>query len=159
LDKIESGEFPSPVLEHVGQPLKLSAMQGIYVESNMSNISEMIPISISRDPSVMENVFIDVNYTPEEIRLFTDLFKELRDVFTWSYEEMSRIDPSIVEHEIRTYLNAKPVRQKLRLVNPRKATAIKVEVEKLLNAGFIYLVPLIKWVSNLVPADRKQGNL
>jgi hypothetical protein len=32
-------------------------------------------------------------------------------MFAWSYEEMLGIDPSIVEHEIKTYLNAKPVRQ------------------------------------------------
>jgi len=35
LDKIENEESPSPVPEHVGQPLKLSAMQGIYAEGNM----------------------------------------------------------------------------------------------------------------------------
>jgi hypothetical protein len=74
--------------------------------------------------------------SPEEIHDYTTLFKEFHDVFTWSYEEMSGIDPRIVEHEINTYPNAKPVQQKLRLVNPRKEAAIKVEVEKLLKAGF-----------------------
>jgi hypothetical protein len=76
-------------------------------------------------------------------------------VFAWSYEEMPGIDPRIVQHEIRTYENVKPVRQKLRPVNPRKAVEIKVEVEKLLNAGFIYPVPLMEWVSNPVPIDKK----
>jgi hypothetical protein len=32
-------------------------------------------------------------------------------------------------------------------------------VEKLLNDGFIYLVPLTEWVSNLVPIDTKQGTI
>jgi len=67
LDKIDNGEFSSPVPEHVGQPLKLLAMQGIYAKGNMSNISETIPINISRDPSGMENMFIGKNYTHEEI--------------------------------------------------------------------------------------------
>jgi hypothetical protein len=70
---------------------------------------------------------------------------------------MPGIDPNIVEHEIKTYLNAKHVRQHLRVVNPRKAPAIKEEVEKLLNVGFIYLVPLTEWVSNPIPIDKKQG--
>jgi hypothetical protein len=35
--------------------------------------------------------------------IYTELFKELCDVFAWSYEEMSGIDPRIVEHEIKTY--------------------------------------------------------
>ena len=70
---------------------------------------------------------------------------------------MLGIDPSIVEHEIRTYPDAKPVRQKLRPVNPRKAVAVKAELEKLLRAGFIYPIALIEWVSNIVPIDKKQG--
>jgi hypothetical protein len=32
-------------------------------------------------------------------------------------------------------------------------------VEKLLNASFIYLAPLTKWVSNPVPIDKKQGTI
>jgi hypothetical protein len=55
---------------------------------------------------------------------------------------MLGIYPIIVEHDIKTYLDVKPVRQHLRDVNPRKAPAIKAEVEKILNVGFIYLVPL-----------------
>jgi hypothetical protein len=31
-------------------------------------------------------------------------------------------------------------------MNPRKATTIKVEVEKMLKAGFIYPFPLREWV-------------
>ena len=80
-------------------------------------------------------------------------------MFAWSYEEIPGIYPSIVEHEIKTYLNAKPIRQRLRVVNPRKAPAIKAEVEKLLNVGFIYLVPLTEWVSNPVPLNIKQGTI
>jgi hypothetical protein len=44
-------------------------------------------------------------------------------------------------------------------VNPRKAPAIKAEVEKLLNAGFIYLVTLTEWVSNPIHVDKKQGTI
>ena len=31
------------------------------------------------------------------------LFKKLKDVFAWTYEEILGIDPSIVVHEIKTY--------------------------------------------------------
>ena len=72
---------------------------------------------------------------------------------------MPGIDPSIVEHEIRTYPDAKPVRQKLRPVNLRKAATVKAEVEKLLRASFIYPIALTTWVSNPVPIDKKQGNI
>jgi hypothetical protein len=64
-----------------------------------------------------------------------------------------------VEHDIRTYPYAKLVQQCLRDVNPPKASAIKAEVEKLLNADFIYPVPLTEWVSNHVPLNKKKGNI
>ena len=42
-------------------------------------------------------------------------------------------------------------------MNPRKAPTIKVKIEKLLKAGFIYPIPLTEWVSNPVPVDKKKG--
>jgi hypothetical protein len=93
-------------------PINLLATQDIYDEGNMATITETIPINISRTPGVMENVFVGADCSPEEIQIYTDLFKEFRDIFAWSYEEMPGIDPKIVEHEITTYLDAKPVRQK-----------------------------------------------
>ena len=68
---------------------------------------------------------------------------------------MPGIDPLIIEHEIKTYPNAKPVWQCLRAVNPRKAPAIKAEIEKLLKDGFIYPVLLKEWVSNPISIDKK----
>ena len=44
-------------------------------------------------------------------------------------------------------------------MNPRKAPAIKGEIEKLLNTGFIYHVPLTEWVSNPISVDKKQGTI
>jgi hypothetical protein len=140
-------------------PINLLATQDIYAEGNMATIAETLPINISRTPDVVENVFVAADCSPEEIQIYTDLFKEFRDVFAWSYEEMPGIDPKIVEHEIITYPDAKPVRQKLRPVNPWKAAAIKAEVEKLLKAGFIYPIHLTEWVSNPVPVDKKQGTI
>ena len=72
---------------------------------------------------------------------------------------MIGIDPRIVEHEIKTYPNAKPVRQRLCAVYPRKAPAIKAKIEKLLKAGFIYPIPLTEWVSNPISVDKKQGTI
>ena len=46
---------------------------------------------------------------------------------------MPGIDPRIVEHEIKTYPNTKPIQQRLHAVNPRKAPTIKAEIEKLLK--------------------------
>jgi hypothetical protein len=74
------------------------ATHEVYAEGNMETITETIPINISRTPSIVENVFVGADYSPGEIQIYTDLFKESRDIFSWSYEEMLGIDPKIVEH-------------------------------------------------------------
>jgi hypothetical protein len=129
--------------------------QDVFAEGNLINISPMIPIDISVKPGIVENVNIGTSCFPEEIVTYTSLFKEFHDIFAWSYEEMTGIDPSIVVHEIKTYPGAKPVRQCLRPIHPHKAATIKLEVEKLLKAGFIYPVALTEWVSNPVPIDKR----
>jgi hypothetical protein len=143
LRRIEAREFTLTMTGDRSCPINPLATHVVYTEGTMETIAEIIPINISRTPGVMENVFIRVDCSSEEIRIYTDLFKEFRDIFSWSYEEMLGIDPKIVEHEILTYPDAKPVRQKLYLVNPKKAVVIKVEVEKFLKAGFICSLRLV----------------
>ena len=129
------------------------------VNGNMENLSPTIPINISHDPGKVENVYIGADCSPHEIKEYTELFKEFHDIFAWSYEEISGIDSHIVKHEIKTYPNAKPIWQHLRAVNPRKAPAIKAKIEKLLKSSFIYLIPLMEWVSNIILVDKKQGSI
>jgi hypothetical protein len=148
--------FPPDVTEASQSPI---LTQDTLSEENMGNISTTVTINISIKEGVVENINLGANCTPDEVVSYTALFKEFCDVFSWSYEEMLGIDPSIVVHEIKTYPDAKLVRQKLRPVHPKKIAAIKVEVEKLLKSGFIYPVPLTECVSNLVPVAKKQGTI
>jgi hypothetical protein len=131
------------------------AMHTVYAKGNMETITEMIPIDISRIPRVVENVFVGVDYSLEDIQIYKYLFKEFHNLFSWYYEEMPCIDTIIVEHEIPTYPDAKMVRLKLRLVNPQKETTIKAEVEKMIKASFIYPIQLTQWVSNPIPFKKK----
>jgi hypothetical protein len=144
-----NGDNPCPI-----NPL---AMHVVYDEGNMGRIAIEIPINISKTLGIVENIFVGAYCSPKEIQTYIELFKEFHDVFSWSYEEIPRIEPRIVKHEITTYPNARLVRQKLRLINPRKVAPIKAEVEKLLKFVFIYPIQLAEWVSNLVLVNKKQG--
>ena len=86
--------------EDVDIPINPLPREGMFAEGNMENISTTIPINISVNPDVVYNIYIGATCSPEEIAFYTTLFKEFRDVLSWSYEEMPGIDPSIVEHEI-----------------------------------------------------------
>ena len=139
--------FPTDIVNIPQSPILL---QDIDYEGNLCNITQMNPIDISAKPDVIEHVHVGKNCSKDESEAYKALFKEFHDIFSWSYEEMPGIDPSIVVHEIKTYPTAKPVRKKIRQVHPRKATAIKAEIDKLLKAGFIYPIPLTESVSNVV---------
>jgi hypothetical protein len=91
----------------------------------MGNISTTFTIDISIKEGVVENINLHANCTPDEVVSYTTLFKEFHDVFAWSYEEMPRINPSIIVHKIKTYPDTKPVWQKLHPVNPKKIATIK----------------------------------
>jgi hypothetical protein len=60
----------------VDHPLNPLETHGIYVEGNMENISETIPINISKTPDVVENVFIGATVLQEEIHSYMTLFKD-----------------------------------------------------------------------------------
>jgi hypothetical protein len=148
--------FPPDVVDFPQSPI---LTQDTLTEGNLGNISYTIFIDILIKEGVMENINLGANCSPEEVVSYTALFKEFHDVFTWSYKEMSGIDPSIIVHEIKKYPGVKPIQQKLSPVHPKKTVTIKAEVEKLLKSGFIYPIPLTKWVLNIVRVTRKQGTI
>jgi hypothetical protein len=96
-----NGDIPCPI-----NPL---TTHGDYVDRNMERIVATIPIDISRTIGIVENVFIEADFSLEEIEIYTELFKEFHNIFSWYYEEIPGIDPRIVDHEITTYHDVKPV--------------------------------------------------
>ena len=93
----------------VDTPISPFPREGIFAKGNMENNSSTIPINISAKPNIVENVHISAKCSPEEIAIYIALFNKFHDIFSWSYEEMPGIDPLIVEHEIHTYPDAKPI--------------------------------------------------
>ena len=86
------------------------------------------------------------------------LLTKFKEVFVWLYEDMSRIDTDIVQHYIPTDQTMKPVKQKLRRIKPEWTLKIK-EVEKQYNGGFLRVVNYPKWLANVVPVPKKDGNV
>jgi hypothetical protein len=82
LSRIKAGEFTVTMMGDQPCPINLLATQKIYVEGNMVTIAETLPINISRNPGIVENVFVGVDCSPEEIQIYMDLFKEICNIFT-----------------------------------------------------------------------------
>jgi hypothetical protein len=106
----------------------------VLYKGNLGNISPTIPLDISIKPGVMENVHIDASCSADEVRTYKALFQEFREVFAWSYKEMSGIDPDIVVHEIKTYPDAKPIQQRLRPVHHAKLLLLSLKLKNFLKS-------------------------
>ena len=63
-------------------------INAIEFERNLSNIEETISIDISTKLGIVENIHVNVSCSPSELDSYRFLFREFRDVFAWSYEEM-----------------------------------------------------------------------
>jgi hypothetical protein len=81
LGRIEAREFTMTMTGDRSCHINPLATHEVYVEGNMVTITETLLINISRNPGIMENVFIEADFSPEEIQIYTDLFKEFCDVF------------------------------------------------------------------------------
>lgn len=97
LCKVESSMSSSLSQGSVHKILNRFDPTHIFAKGNMANILETI-FNISKNPNVIENIFIGAECSPEATKIYTSLFKELRDVFDSSYEEVSGIDTSILQH-------------------------------------------------------------
>ena len=63
--------------------------------------------------------------------------QENNDVFAWIAADIPGIDPQLITHKLNIDPMRKTVMQKKRIFAPKRQEAIKQEVEKLLEAGFI----------------------
>ena len=75
-----------------------------------------------------------------EKQSYVSLLSEFSDVFAWSSSDLTGISPHLGEHRIDLVEGEVPVRQRQYTLNPRYSLMIKEEIERLLEAGFIYPV-------------------
>ena len=87
------------------------------------------------------------------------LLKEYIDVFTWTYDEMPGLDPGLVVHALNVDLGVKLVIQPVKVFHTDVETQITQEVKKLLATGFIKPIQHPKWLSNVVPVKKKNGQI
>ncbi|XP_021867331.2 uncharacterized protein [Spinacia oleracea] len=86
------------------------------------------------------------------------LLRENADVFAFSADEMPGISPDIIVHRLNVDKSVRPVKQKKRNFSSEKNAAIKEEVEKLLEAGFIEVCDYPEWLANVVMVKKSNGS-
>ncbi|RVW34746.1 Retrovirus-related Pol polyprotein from transposon 17.6 [Vitis vinifera] len=95
-----------------------------------THINDVDDVGDTDDPlDQPREIKIGSSLSPDERSRLIDLLRSYLDVFAWSYEDMSGLDPSIVKEEIR----------------------------KQLIVGFLSVVEYPEWLANVVPIPKKDG--
>jgi hypothetical protein len=90
------------------------------------------------DPRVPnKKIMISQNLIAEEETKLLLFLDKNNDVFTWKTSDLMGVSRSIIEHKLQVSLSAKPRQQKLYKMSNEKIMASKVEVQRLLDTGFI----------------------
>ena len=87
---------------------------------------------------------------PTVRQALTTFLRNNQDVFTWSHEDMPRIDPLVMVHRLNVSPSFPPIRQKKQVFASERDQAIAEEVCKLQEASFIKEVYYPDWLTNVV---------
>jgi hypothetical protein len=108
------------------------------------------------DPRVSNRVVcIGTEIGLEEQAKLLAFHEKNNDTFTWSTSNLVGVNKDIIEHKLQVNPRAKPRKQKLWKMCGQKVEAVRVEVQRLLDAGFIREVTYPEWLVNMVMVQKK----
>jgi len=87
------------------------------------------------------------------------LLKEFKDVFAWTYKYLKGIPLELAQHIIELDITIPPAHQARYRLNPKYATMVKQDIDKLLAIGFIEYVQETTWLSAIIVIPKKNGKL
>ena len=128
-------------------------------EPKMTAKEELEVINLNDNPDVSKPISISMSLCAEERKCLIDLLHEYKDVFAWDYDEMLGIDPRLVAHSLNVEPGTKPVVQPMRTFHTEMEAQVTQEVKKLLAAGFIKPIQHPRWLSNIVPIKKRNGQI
>ena len=102
-------------------------------------------------------VIIAADLTKDKEQKLIGILRKYKEAIAWSVEDLKGISPPIFMHKILLEENAKTSIEHQRILNPIMKEAVKKEVLKWLNAGFIYAISYNPWVSPVHVVPKKGG--
>ncbi|KAJ8506676.1 hypothetical protein OPV22_007562 [Ensete ventricosum] len=115
-------------------------------------------LELSLDPNRPDKlVKVGSELTKNQQVQLIDFLRKNDDVFAWSPNDMSGVDPEIAQHYLNISLDARPVKQRPRKFAPDRQKAIEDEVTRLLDAKLVEEVKYPTWLSNVVLVKKANG--
>ena len=146
-------------------PRGLVPLKKLFDPNDVAKEPQLVPICED-----VEDVNIGTEDQPKAIKIsrtlsseakkkYISLMTEYSDVFAWSHSNLKAYDTSIIQHTIPIKKDEMPFKQKLRRMNPKLLPLIEKEIKKLFEAKIIVALRFSRWVANLVPVRKKNGEI
>jgi ribonuclease HI len=105
----------------------------VNCKTNSSSLSyEKVNLGTNENPQCIN---LGLGCSRQEKATFVKLFKEFKDVFAWTYDDLKTFDPNIIEHVIPMKPQTLPFQHKLRKMHPKLEPTVQKELNKLLGAN------------------------
>ncbi|XP_062019159.1 uncharacterized protein LOC133735742 [Rosa rugosa] len=128
-----------------------------YVRKEPVDPDTSLKVVCLSDEHPERTVRIGAHLNPEVEAELTQFLRDNAAVFAWSYADMPGISPEIITHKLTIKPSFYPIKQKRRAFDEEKYRAIREEVAKLQDIGFIRQVIYPQWISNLVMVKKASG--
>jgi hypothetical protein len=113
---------------------------------------------VSLDPRIPnKTVYIGTKASKQEQEEILSFLDKNSDAFAWLTSDLVGVNRDVIEHRLQISPNARPKKQKLRKMAEEKVEAMKAEVQRLLDTGFIREVTYPEWLANVVMVKKKNG--
>ncbi|XP_070004885.1 uncharacterized protein [Nicotiana sylvestris] len=120
------------------------------------NLNETESINLG-DPDNLKETKISVHLEPQIREEIIKALLEYKDIFAWSYDDMSGLSTDLVVHKLPIDPAFPPIKQKLRMFKTDMSVKIKEEVTKQLDAKFIRVARYPTWLANVVHVPKKDS--
>ncbi|KAM1001544.1 hypothetical protein ACFX2A_008167 [Malus domestica] len=125
----ESGEDEIPEEDVAAAPPQLE-------DGGQSTVDDLKELNLGTKDE-QKPIFVSALLSADEVDEYYQLLSEYKDVFAWTYKEMPGLDPVIAVHHLAVKPGTRPIKQTQRRYRSELIPQIEVEIDKLIEAGFI----------------------
>jgi hypothetical protein len=133
-------EGPGVELPFIGQPIKINKVNiRIHQAPNISNVGDYW------DDATVDKII--------------ELLHEYQDLFPTKFTDMKGIKGPMGEMKIPLKPYTRPVKQIPYILNPKYKEQVKIELDRMMEAGIIEPVEESEWIIPMVVQDKKIGGI
>ena len=157
--QILEGALPAKELAREGLSFSLGANRSTSDEADPERIKNIVNPKDYEETEVADgkSFYLGKNLNEKEREGYMVVLKEFSDVFAWTPSDLIGIPLKLGEHCIDLIDGSVPIRQRQYMLNPKYSLMVKEEIDRLLEARFIYPVHNSEWVSPIVVVPKKVG--